>query len=117
LPVNLDFGAESIAVDILLEEPMGGGTTFLAELSRNGFRDTGRGGGSKGECGCDPADVGDAVRLRNGLLEERLSWEGRLSISVSKQDLVSQGPVDKFMQALPIGEPMTAVSLWSETER
>jgi hypothetical protein len=92
-------------VAMLLAEPIGGGTTFLAETSRNGFRDTGRGGGSKGECGCDPADDGDAapVRLRNGLLEERLSWEGRLSISVSKQDLVSQGPVDNSCEVFLSG--------------
>lgn len=37
--------------------------------SRNGFLETGRGGGSsKGDAG----EAGDAARLRNGLLDDRL---------------------------------------------
>jgi hypothetical protein len=68
---------------------MGSGTIFVAEASRKGFRDTGRGGGSKGECGCDPKDDGDAARLRKGLLEERLIWEGRLSMSVFPYRILS----------------------------
>lgn len=57
-----------------------------ASTSRKGFRDTGRGGASRGEARPDDT-VGDAARLRKGLLEERLrgsrSGTGRESI---KQD-------------------------------
>lgn len=43
-----------------------GDVTGCCDWSRNGFRDTGREGGSSN------GDAGEAARLRNGLLEERL---------------------------------------------
>jgi len=58
------------------------------EASRKGFRDTGRGGGSKGEGG--PLEAGDAARLRKGLLEERLRFkvgEGRESKKANRISL------------------------------
>jgi hypothetical protein len=52
---------------------------FEENGSRKGFRDTGRGGGAEGVY---EGECGDAIRLRKGLLEERLrvSPEGRESI-------------------------------------
>jgi hypothetical protein len=73
LPVNAGLGAEdSAANDILSGELTGGcGNDFVEDASRNGFREAGLGGASKGErC---PSDAGgDTARLRKGLLEERL---------------------------------------------
>lgn len=51
---------------------MGGGKLFEDDASKKGFRDTGRGGASKGDVGLLRA--GDAARLRKGLLEERLRF-------------------------------------------
>jgi hypothetical protein len=83
LPVNTGLGAaDSAANDILSGDPTGGGGNE-EDPSRNGFLETGRGGGSKGERW--PSDKeGEVARLRKGLLEERLSASpvgGRVSIT------------------------------------
>lgn len=74
--------AESVAKDILSGDPTGGGGNE-EDPSRNGFLETGRGGGSKGECW--PSDKeGEVARLRKGLFEERLCAspaDGRESIT------------------------------------
>ena len=46
---------------------------LVEAVSRKGFRDTGRGGGSIGEIWPEEK-VGEMARLRKGLLDERL-WE------------------------------------------
>jgi hypothetical protein len=50
------------------------------DVSRKGFRDTGRGGGLESRGGRLPKRVGEAARLRNGLLEDKFNvrtgaWE------------------------------------------
>lgn len=95
MPVNAGFGPEdSVASDILSGDPASGlGTVFEEEASRNGFRETGRGGGSKGES-CPSDKEGDAARLRKGLLEERLSvspGDGRESTARNRILLLADG--------------------------
>jgi hypothetical protein len=73
LPVNTCFVDESAEKDILSGDDIGG--CGKADESRNGFRDTGLGGGSRGDvCLGDKAGdkAGDTARLRKGLFEERL---------------------------------------------
>lgn len=72
MPVNADLGADevSVAKDILSGDTREGGI-FVADASRKGFRDTGRGGGSRGEL-CPEEKPGDTARFRKGLFEERL---------------------------------------------
>lgn len=81
MPVSTGLGtADSVAKDILSGDPTGGGGN--EDVSRNGFLETGRGGGSKGER-CPSDKEGEVARLRKGLLEERLSAspvDGRESI-------------------------------------
>jgi hypothetical protein len=48
-----------------------GGCVKIEDGSRNGFRDTGRGGGSKGDVVAE-GNPEDTTRLRKGLFEERL---------------------------------------------
>jgi hypothetical protein len=65
----------------------------VEDVSRKGFRETGRGGGSKGER-CPSDKEGDAARLRKGLLEERLSVsprDGRESIARNRIFLLADG--------------------------
>jgi hypothetical protein len=95
LPVNAGLGPEdSVANDILSGDPANGrGIVFVDEASRNGFRETGRGGGSKGER-CPSDKEGDTARLRNGLLEERLSvspGDGRESTARNRILLLADG--------------------------
>lgn len=71
-PVRAGLGEVSAEKDILSGDATGGDIIFVAEASRNGFRETGRGGGSKGERGALDKEAGDAARFRKGLLEERL---------------------------------------------
>lgn len=74
LPVNAGLGgaAASVANDILSGEEAGRLNVSCEPASRKGFRDTGRGGASKGDR--LPFEfAGEAARLRKGLLEERLS--------------------------------------------
>jgi hypothetical protein len=51
LPVNADLGAAVVSVvkDILSGDARGAEKIFVEDVSRNGFRDIGRGGGSRGE--------------------------------------------------------------------
>jgi hypothetical protein len=66
---------------------------IVEDASRNGFRETGLGGGSKGER-CSSEKEGDAARLRKGLLEERLSvspGDGRESIARNRIFLLADG--------------------------
>jgi hypothetical protein len=69
-------------------------------MSRKGFRDTGRGGASRGEARPDET-LDDAARLRKGLFEERLRGSrpgtGRESI---KQDSQLQGQYESTTRAL-----------------
>lgn len=77
MPINV--GLESCGKDILSGDDAVG--RLSAEPSRNGFRDTGRGGASDGDTG--PCR-GEAARLRKGLLEERLrlcAVDGRASMT------------------------------------
>ncbi len=70
---------DSVAKVILSGDPTGGGGN--EDPSRNGFLETGRGGGSKGER-CPSDKEGEVARLRKGLLEDRLSAspvDGRVS--------------------------------------
>lgn len=70
---SADMDLWSELADIASGDLTGGGGR-----SRNGLRDTGRGGGSS------KGDAGDAARLRKGLLEERLRlrpadcWESKM---------------------------------------
>lgn len=83
LPVN--SAVVSVGKDILFGDVLKG-ERGLSDMSRKGFRDTGRGGASRGEESPDDT-FGDAARLRKGLFEERLRGSrpgtGRESI---KQD-------------------------------
>jgi hypothetical protein len=83
LPVNTGLGAEDSAVNDILSGDRTGGCGNVEGVSRNGFLETGRGGGSKGER-CPSDKEGEVARLRKGLLEERLSAspvDGRESIA------------------------------------
>jgi hypothetical protein len=66
-PVKAGLAFASAGNDILSGDVVGG--CGKGEASRNGFRDTGRGGGSRGDVVRDIP--GDAARLRNGLLDGR----------------------------------------------
>ena len=96
MPVNAGLGAEdSAANDILSGEATGGcGNDFVEDPSRNGFRETGLGGGaSKGER-CSSDKEGDTARLRKGLLEERLRvspGDGRESIARNRIHWLADG--------------------------
>lgn len=86
MPVSAGLGAESDGDAIFSTDPIAGGITLVEEGSRNGLRETGRGGGSKGDRGWEPFDkAGDAARFLKGLLDERLrlrlGGEGRESVS------------------------------------
>lgn len=118
LPVNAGFGPEdSVANDILSGDPASGlGTVFEEDASRNGFRETGRGGGSKGES-CPSDKEGDAARLRKGLLEERLSvspgdgresaWPGWVS------DIVAMTCVSRIKSCRRNRRPRTVTRPWA----
>lgn len=77
MPVKAGAGlggaAASVAKAILSgeAEATGRANSSCVLASKKGFRDKGRGGGSKGDRW--PLELaGDAARLRKGLLEERL---------------------------------------------
>lgn len=46
---------------------------FVAGESRNGFRDKGLGGGSRGERWVEEGIAGDTARFLKGLLDDRLA--------------------------------------------
>lgn len=72
-PVNTVLGgAAFVAKDILSGERAGWAKISTVEdASRNGFRDRGRGGGSKGERWPSDNAAGEAARFRKGLLDDR----------------------------------------------
>lgn len=72
MPVNAVLGAlDSVAKDILSGEVVGRAEESCGVASRKGFLDNGLGGASKGDR--EPLEgLGEAARLRKGLLEERL---------------------------------------------
>ncbi len=90
MPVNAGFGNAivSFANDILSGDVDGCVYGLGADASRKGFRETGRGGGSKGERWLSDGE-GETARLRNGLLEERLRLrveEGRRPMTQARDD-------------------------------
>lgn len=75
LPLNgvtLVDAVASVGKVILSGDVLKGDRGLSDARSRKGFRETGRGGASRGEESPDDT-LGDAARLRKGLLEERVS--------------------------------------------
>lgn len=69
MPVNTGFAEESAGNDILSGDD-GPGGAGKEDVSRKGFRDTGR---SRGDM-CPAERAGDTARFRNGLFDERLRF-------------------------------------------